>query len=153
MSFQVSKGGNLDIDAWVMDPADIIIKSFARESSGSQHLTADKDGRYTYCFSNQMGSAGEKTISFNAHGQRHVVTNDADHIDPLERVIRDLAEAISDVKDEQEFIVVRERQHRNTAESTNARVKWWSLLQLAMLAGICLFQVFYLRQFFKTKRV
>ena len=33
------------------------------------------------------------------------------------------------MKDEQEYIVVRERTHRNTAESTNDRVKWWSILQ------------------------
>ena len=44
--------------------------------------------------------------------------------------MRQLSELLAQVKDEQGYIVVRERTHRNTAESTNARVKWWSLFQL-----------------------
>jgi hypothetical protein len=35
-------------------------------------------------------------------------------IDPLEREIRELAESMSAVKDEQEYIVIRERQHRDS---------------------------------------
>ena len=39
------------------------------------------------------------------------------------------------------------------AESTNARVKWWSLGQLGLLAGVCFWQVVYLKRFFEVKRV
>lgn len=39
------------------------------------------------------------------------------------------------------------------AESTNARVKWWSLGQLALLAAVCFLQVVYLKRFFEVKRV
>jgi len=49
------------------------------------------------------------------------------------------------VKDEQEYIVIRERTHRNTAESTNARVKWWSILQTAVLFSVVAWQVYYLK--------
>jgi len=45
---------------------------------------------------------------------------------------------------------VRERTHRNTAESTNARVKWWSVFQLLFLVGEGLFQVWWLRRFFEV---
>ena len=50
-------------------------------------------------------------------------------IAPIEREVRDLASGLQAVKDEQEYIVVRERRHRDTAESTNARVMWWSVFQ------------------------
>lgn len=46
--------------------------------------------------------------------------------------------------------MVRERVHRNTAESTNARVKWWSIFQLAVLIGEGLFQVWWLKRFFEV---
>ena len=52
----------------------------------------------------------------------------------------------------QGYIVVRERTHRNTAESTNARVKWWSIFQLGVLAGEGVFQVWWLKRFFEVKR-
>jgi hypothetical protein len=54
------------------------------------------------------------------------------------------------VKDEQAYIVVRERTHRNTAESTNARVKWWSIFQLGVLIGEGVFQVWWLKRFFEV---
>ena len=49
------------------------------------------------------------------------------------------------MKDEQEYIVVRERTHRNTAESTNDRVKWWSVAQVIILICVVAWQVYYLK--------
>ena len=63
----------------------------------------------------------------------------------MEREIRSLAQGLMSVKDEQEYIVVRERTHRNTAESTNARVKWWSVLQAVVLFSVVAWQVYYLK--------
>jgi hypothetical protein len=66
--------------------------------------------------------------------------------------VKALSELLSQVKDEQAYIVVRERTHRNTAESTNARVKWWSVFQLGVLVGMCIFQVWWLKRFFEVSR-
>lgn len=59
--------------------------------------------------------------------------------------MRNLAIGLQSVKDEQEYIVVRERTHRNTAESTNERVKWWSVAQMILLFVVCGWQVYYLK--------
>jgi len=48
---------------------------------------------------------------------------------------------------------MRERNHRNTAESTNGRVKWWSIFQLGVVAGNSAWQVWWIRRFFEVKRV
>jgi p24 family protein beta-1 len=64
--------------------------------------------------------------------------------------VKSLSDLLSQVKDEQAYIVVRERTHRNTAESTNARVKWWSVFQLGVLVGMCIFQVWWLKRFFEV---
>lgn len=66
-------------------------------------------------------------------------------------IVRQMSELLAQVKDEQGYIVVRERTHRNTAESTNGRVKWWSIFQLGVLIGQGGFQVWWLRRFFEVK--
>lgn len=68
-----------------------------------------------------------------------------DIVAPVEREIRSLAIGLLAVKDEQEYIVVRERRHRDTAESTNDRVKWWSVLQAMFLFSVVAWQVYYLK--------
>lgn len=70
--------------------------------------------------------------------------------DPLDKEVRHLSELLAQVKDEQGYIIVRERVHRNTAESTNARVKWWSIFQLGVLIGEGVFQVWWLKRFFEV---
>ena len=64
---------------------------------------------------------------------------------PIEREIRSMAHSLASVKDEQEYIMIRERTHRNTAESTNSRVKWWSILQAVVLFSVVAWQVYYLK--------
>ena len=64
--------------------------------------------------------------------------------------VKELTELLQQVKDEQSYIIVRERTHRNTAESTNARVKWWSIFQLGVLIGEGIFQVWWLKRFFEV---
>jgi hypothetical protein len=76
---------------------------------------------------------------------RSPLTHNADVVAPIEREIRTLAHGLTSVKDEQEYIVIRERTHRNTAESTNGRVKWWSILQTAVLFSVVAWQVYYLK--------
>ena len=66
--------------------------------------------------------------------------------------VKELTDLLQQVKDEQSYIIVRERTHRNTAESTNARVKWWSIFQLGVLIGEGIFQVWWLKRFFEVCR-
>ena len=68
-----------------------------------------------------------------------------DVVEPIEREIRKFAAGLGSVKDEQEYMMIRERTHRNTAESTNSRVKWWSILQSIVLFSVVGWQVWYLK--------
>ncbi|CAG8677118.1 6109_t:CDS:2 [Cetraspora pellucida] len=134
VTYQVGDGGHLDVDFMIFDPNDHVLDSSERQSTGTHGFTAELSGRYTYCFSNEMSTVSEKIVSFNAHGIVSV-PDDGSHTDPLEKEIRELAEGLAAIKDEQEYIVMRERVHRDTAESTNDRVKWWSIFQFIVLFG------------------
>ncbi|KAK2777370.1 p24 complex component [Emmonsiellopsis sp. PD_33] len=144
--------GNLDINFWVEDPSGVRQYNKHSISSDDYSFTAARDGKYLYCFGNEAWSSNSKEVSFNVHGVVYVPESEAP-TDPLEAEVRRLTEELAQVKDEQSYIVVRERTHRNTAESTNARVKWWSLFQLAIIIGEGVFQVWWLKRFFEVKRV
>ncbi|RHZ62361.1 hypothetical protein Glove_340g9 [Diversispora epigaea] len=152
VTFQVGDGGHLDIDYLMYDPSDRLMESSERQTTGTFSINAESEGRYTYCFSNEMSTVSEKLVSFNVHGIIYV-PDDGSHSDPLEKEIRELADGLAAIKDEQEYIVMRERTHRDTAESTNDRVKYWSIFQFIVLCAVCGWQVTYLKRFFEVKRV
>ena len=69
---------------------------------------------------------------------------------PAERELRELANNVQLFKDEKEYLVMRERVHRNTAESTNSRVKWWSIIQTVLIIAVCAFQVYFVKRYVST---
>ncbi|KAF4123377.1 p24 family protein beta-1 [Geosmithia morbida] len=149
---EFGSAGNLEIDFWILNPRNQHEVQSKSVSSGDHSFTARHDGRYTYCFGNQHWGANTKEVSFNVHGIVYVSEGDMPS-DPLEKEVRALSDLLAQVKDEQQYIVIRERTHRNTAESTNARVKWWNLFVIGIVIGESFFQVWWLRRFFEVKRV
>ncbi|PGH21510.1 hypothetical protein AJ80_03178 [Polytolypa hystricis UAMH7299] len=142
--------GNLDINFWVEDPSGYRQYYKQAVSSDDYTFTAGRDGKYLYCFGNEAWSSNSKEVSFNVHGVVYVPESEMP-TDPLEAEVKRLSEELTFVTSEQSYIVVRERTHRNTAESTNARVKWWSLFQLAIIIGEGVFQVWWLKRFFEVR--
>jgi len=154
VTFQVGdrefgSAGNLQIDFWIQTPAGGYEAEGKSVSNGDHSFTAQHDGKFVYCFSNEHWSATTKDVSFNVHGIVYVPEAEAPS-DPLEAEVRQLSELLAQVKDEQSYIVVRERTHRNTAESTNGRVKWWSIFQMGVLVAEGVFQVWWLKRFFEV---
>jgi hypothetical protein len=126
-----------------------------RQTSGYEHtIDAKQAGKYSYCFHNLSPANPPKTLSFYTyHENKESVFNPTVSTDPLEKELQELKVGLRSIKDDQEYIVIRERTHRDTAESTNSRVVWWSLFQTGMLVAVCAFQVYYLRSFFEVKRL
>ncbi|KAJ1588850.1 hypothetical protein NDA11_007518 [Ustilago hordei] len=151
LTYQVGGGGHLDIDVVLYDPKSRPLFKQDRKDTGTYSFTAQDDGRYTYCFSNEFSSISDKTVSFNVHGIIYV-PDEGDML-PIEKEIRDLAAGLQAVKDEQEYLVIRERVHRNTAESTNIRVKWWSIIQGFILVAVCSCQIYFVKRQFEVRRV
>lgn len=144
VNYQTGFGGDQNINFWVTDPSNSMLHQAPHTTMGDYSFEATQDGKYTYCFLNPGDDGHDREVSFNVHGVVYVSEDDPEHKDPLEGQIKELSELVAQVKDEQEYIVIRERMHRDTSESTNARVKWWSIGQTALLVAVCLFQVFYL---------
>ncbi|AOW06406.1 emp24/gp25L/p24 family/GOLD-domain-containing protein [Yarrowia lipolytica] len=155
VSFQVGNrdpqaGGQLAVDFVINDPHGNQVVKQHEVPDGDVQVPIQVPGRYEYCFSNEFSGIGTKDVTFNVHG---VIVIDLNQLtdDALDQEIAKLNQVVQEVRNEQSYIVVRERTHRNTAESTNARVKWWNILQLGVVAVNSLFQIYYLKRFFEVK--
>jgi len=120
------------------------------------------DGDYTYCFGNKMSTMTPKVLMFSMDIEEAVkheagkpgatgTATDSHH--KLEEQITELANGLSAVKHEQEYMAVRDRIHRQISDSTNSRVVMWACFEALLLVAMTLGQVFYLRRFFEVRRV
>lgn len=62
VTYQVAGGGHLDIDFSLEGPKKRIMNEQKKKDTGTYSFTADQDGRYTYCFSNEMSTVSGKTV-------------------------------------------------------------------------------------------
>ncbi|KAF7722983.1 vesicle coat component [Apophysomyces ossiformis] len=72
---------------------------------------------------------------------------------PLELELRKLETVVKEIVDEMGYLQRREAKLRDTNESTNARVKGFSILSLLTLVSLGTWQILYLRQYFRRKRL
>ncbi|KAJ3432356.1 opossum [Anaeramoeba flamelloides] len=166
--FQVLKGGKLDISFSTHDPRGRQIYSVNQKTTGNHNFVSKIEGEYAFCFDNTFStvSAKEVTFNFKAHGRGTFArfstakddsqTGASTHkeIGKLTGTLENLSENIEEVRELQMYLKAREIAHRNTTESTNSRILWWSLFATFLIVAASLAQITYLRNIFaKTRRV
>lgn len=77
----------------------------------------------------------------------------AEHLSAIEVEVRRLSDKLKSVRAEQAYQKEREISFRDTSESTNSRVMWWSILQTLVLIGSAVYQIQHLKMFFRKKKV
>ncbi len=75
-----------------------------------------------------------------------------EHLTDLELEVRKLNDKAKDVLNEMKYQKDREARFRDTSESSNGRVMWWSLFQMAVLVVAGVWQVMYMRDFLQKKK-
>ena len=71
----------------------------------------------------------------------------------LEVELRMLTNKLETVRAEQRYQWKREREFRNTSESTYERILWWNVGQSALLVLAALYQAMHLKRFLKSKKL
>jgi len=159
LTFEVAEGGFLDIDVKITGPDGKVVYNGERESSGKYTFAAYQDGLYTYCFSNAMSTMTPKTVMFSMDIGEEPSKDatapgaDAANDNKLDDMIKELHTAMTGVKHEQEYMMIRDRIHRSINESTNSRVVMWACFEAIVLIAMTLGQVYYLKRFFEVRRV
>jgi len=151
------------------------IKITINDPEGKQFISRDHmimDGRFAFtsqiggehkvCFKTNSTSGwfGAKrrvkfsnTISIGAEATDYEELAKSEHLSALEVQVRKLNDRIRTVRAEQSYQRGREMTFRNTSESTNSRAMWWSIIQIGVLVSTGLWQINYLKNFFKAKKV
>jgi hypothetical protein len=153
VQYQVIQGGFLDIDASFFAPQRGLIYEAERDTEGKFSYVTSEAGEYRFCFSNRMSTLTPKKVSLQISLGKTKATKVLETLNPLEDSIMQLSQGIQEVKDGQTYMKNRERATRDTSESTNARVLWWSFWEAFLLVGVCAWQIYSLRRFFEVKRV
>ncbi|KAJ3158279.1 p24 complex component [Geranomyces michiganensis] len=161
LSYEVADGGSLDIDFVIYSPTSRPLYNQNGESFATFGFNAEVEGTYVYCFSNKKDGSAERKLSFTVHGpdelfkieEKEMKESVDDPTDTIQAELRVLDSGIKAIRDEHAFLIQRERRHRLTADSTNTRVLYWSLVQALALIGVCFFQISYLKRFFEMRGV
>jgi len=155
-----------EVDILVKDTKDQTLFSKEKAETGKFAFTLDDYDMFSICFHGKRvdGQGAGRTppideLSVKLSVKRGIEAksyNDlakAEKLKPMElelKKLEDLAEAIvSDFA----YMKSREKLMRDTNESTNSRVLWFSIFSMAVLLGLALWQVFYLKRFFKAKKL
>mmetsp|Transcript_37919 Transcript_37919/g.55895 ORF Transcript_37919/g.55895 Transcript_37919/m.55895 type:complete len:295 (+) Transcript_37919:57-941(+) len=85
--------------------------------------------------------------------EKHKDVIKKDHVTPVEMNLEDAIDIAEDILDEFKYMEKRERRMRETAQSTNGRVKYFSYLSIAILLSVTYVQVTYLKSYFKKKKL
>ncbi|KAI8082784.1 emp24/gp25L/p24 family/GOLD-domain-containing protein [Halteromyces radiatus] len=122
-----------------------------------------QDGEINICFSNILDDGFlpspdysreidlEVNVGTEAKTIEEITKNK--HLPNLEEQTQVLEAMVDDILKEMNYLKGREAKLRNTNESTNDRVKWFSLLSLFTLISLGIWQILYLRSFFRRKRL
>ncbi|KAJ1913857.1 p24 complex component [Tieghemiomyces parasiticus] len=143
------------IDFTVSGPGGRHVTTILQQDSGNYDMPENIEaGEYEYCFINPASSATDKILYFHAHGlDPNELMPVEEKATPLEKEVIHLSQSIELIVDHLEYMTGREQDHRNTAESTNSRVKWWSATQIVVVCAACAWQIWYLKSFFEVKRI
>ncbi|KAL3461004.1 WD40-repeat-containing domain protein [Aspergillus heterothallicus] len=123
-----------------------------------QAFTSAGDTTFDVCFDNVLTSrravanphrAIELDIDIGADARDWSSIQAQEKLKPVETDLRRVEEIVAEIVNEMEYLRAREQKLRDTNESTNERVKWFAFGTMGMLIGLGVWQVIYLRAYFR----
>ncbi|KAK1083327.1 vesicle coat component [Friedmanniomyces endolithicus] len=125
-------------------------------------FTSHADSAFDVCFENILTAqqavmsptrSVELDIDIGADAKDWSAIQAGEKLKPMEAELRRLSESAKEVVDEMDYLRTREMKLRDTNESTNERVKWFAIGTMGMLVALGIWQVVYLRAYFRSKHL
>jgi len=127
---------------------------------GKFAFTTDSYDVFEICFISHvpLGQVNiDQEITLNMkHGveaKNYDVIAESAKLKPLEVELRRLEDLSDSIVKDFAYMRQREEEMRDTNESTNSRVLYFSVFSMLCLLGLATWQVLYLRRFFKAKKL
>ncbi|KAJ1942052.1 p24 complex component [Linderina macrospora] len=151
-SITFETAGKLPVDFVFKDPMGTAVYSLPHTGEGGYSYLAQTDGRHSYCFIN--GAPHEIVVNFNPHGpEEETFLASAHDATPAETAVRTLAHNVEEVQDHFTYMLFRNDIHDKSVADTQKRMFHWAILQTLALAGVCGWQIYYVRSLFKMRGV
>ncbi|KAI5949510.1 ERV25 [Candida theae] len=77
----------------------------------------------------------------------------SEKLKPVEVELKKIESLTGEIVQELQYLKRREERMRDTNESTNSRIKWFSIIIILSLVGFGAWQIQYLRHYFKVKHI
>ncbi|KAG2441105.1 hypothetical protein HXX76_003957 [Chlamydomonas incerta] len=148
----------ITVSVKVEDPHGIVLHESAGNVNGQFAFTSKQAGEYKACFSVSDIQTAYQT-KLKVDWRTGVAATDwnaiakKEHLDALTVELRKLEDNIREVYSEMLMLQQREQEMRNISEETNTRVAWYSIASLGMCVASAAVQLWYLRRFFKRKKL
>ncbi|KAH8924039.1 hypothetical protein BT69DRAFT_1261836 [Atractiella rhizophila] len=157
-SYVVRNELGIQITVSEIDTAEIIVNSRGLPE-GKFVFTSHAAGDHNICLRTNYTGGWFSTTQVRMHldiavGEAKVdEENERGHVMDLASKVKDLNNRLEDIRKEQQFQREREAEFRNLSEKTNSSAIYWSLLQILVLVGTCVWQLRHLRKFFESKKI
>lgn len=118
-------------------------------------------GRWSLCLSSNLANSllakgvqhpfrqVELDIDVGADAKDWSAVQATEKLKPVETELRRIEEMVAEIVSEMDYLRTREQKLRDTNESTNTRVKWFAFTTMGMLVSLGVWQIVYLRAYFR----
>jgi len=147
----------------VLDSKGHLLYNKEEEAKGKFAFTTDEYDVFQICFETRIlqevrgtdGLAKEVHIDVKHGVEAKDYENLAkvEKLKPLEVELRRLEDLSQDIVSDFAYMKAREEEMRDTNESTNSKVLYFSIFSMCCLLGLAIWQVLYLRRYFKAKKL
>jgi len=148
------------VDLHVIDSKGGSLAKKDHAEKGRFTFTTDEYEVYEICFSSKVphGQHGfpQEVYLSTKHGveaKNYEGFDEAAKLKPLELELKRLEDLSQSIVEDFSYMKSREEEMRDTNESTNSRVLYFSIFSMLCLLGLATWQVLYLRQYFKQKKL
>jgi len=144
----------------VKDPEDKIMLSKVYSSEGRFSFTSHVPGEHVICLysnSSKWFAGGQLRVHLDIQVGEHAIdyanVAQKEKLSELQLRVRQLLDQVEQITKEQNYQRYREERFRQTSESTNSRVLWWSVIQTLILITMGVWQMRHLKSFFEAKKL
>lgn len=150
--FKVMRGGNKDVDGYIISPEKKIPYRVTRLPKGF-HLFKATNGTFEFCVSNEFSSLANKIVYFSVHRQqklnRAFLPGKKSKAPTLfEALTENIYKNLNAIVYHQKYFRRKESSITDDAEYLSKRVGWWSFMQAVIILITGFGQVVYMRKFF-----
>ncbi|XP_046906287.1 transmembrane emp24 domain-containing protein 10-like [Hypomesus transpacificus] len=158
--YEVSEQPTAKTNLKITDSSGHTLYSKEDASKGKFAFTTEDYDMFEVCFESKspMGTrAPDQQVDLDMkHGveaKNYEEIAKVEKLKPLEVELRRLEDLSESIVNDFAYMKKREEEMRDTNESTNTRVLYFSIFSMCCLIGLATWQVFYLRRFFKAKKL